>query len=331
MPQDLAGKHILVQAPPFFGYDETIAEALRERGAIVDLIPDRPFESALMHGVIKVERRAVLKYAAHLYRQMLENLGRSHYDHVLVVNGQTMSGSFLKELRRTYPRARFSFYIWDAFENRPYAIKMLPLYDAAFSFDRRAAAEHGVGFRPLFFSPDFDLPTNPAADLDLSFVGSAHSDRPAIVHRIDQRLPLSVSRYWFLYLKARWVLLYNRAMNPHFRSLPASIFSYTPMPRSEVKSVFARTKTFLDIEHERQTGLTIRTFEAIGSRKKLITTNAAIKEFDFFRPENIRVIERHDPVIDQDFLHGPAKELPPALRHHYSVQGWVDDIVGYRN
>lgn len=328
MPLDLADKHVLVQAPPFFGYDEVIANALRERGATVDLIPDRPFNSALMHAVTKLERRAVLGHAAHLYRRRLAELGRSRYDHILVVNGQTLSDTYLKTLRQDYPTARFSFYIWDDFENRPHAVAMLPLYDAAFSFDRLAAEKYGVGFRPLFFSPDFDLPANPAADLDLSFVGTAHSDRPAMVHRIDQRLPATVSRYWFLYLKARWVLHYNRLTNRHFRRLPSSLFRYTPMPRSEVKLVFGRSKGFLDIEHERQSGLTIRTFEALGSRKKLVTTNARIREFDFYSPDNIQVIDRRNPRIDLDLLGAPMKEIAPDVRHRYSVQGWVDDIIG---
>lgn len=328
MPLDLADKHVLVQAPPFFGYDEVIANALRDRGAIVDLIPDRPFNSALMHAVTKLERRAVLGQAARLYRRRLSELGRSRYDHILVVNGQTLSDTYLKTLRQEYPTARFSFYIWDDFENRPHAVAMLPLYDAAFSFDRLAAERYGLSFRPLFFSPDFDLPTNPTADLELSFVGTAHSDRPAVVHRIDQLLPPTVSRYWFLYLKARWVLHYNRLTNRHFRGLPSSLFSHTPMPRSKVKALFGRSKGFIDIEHERQSGATIRTFEALGSRKKLITTNARIREFDFYSPENIQVIDRRDPHIDLDLLEAPVKEIAPDVRHRYSVQGWVDDIVG---
>jgi hypothetical protein len=328
MPLDLADMHILVQAPPFFGYDEVIANALRKRGAIVDLIPDRPFDSALMHAVTKLERRAVLGHAARIYRRKLDAFGRSRYDHILVVNGQTLSESYLGTLRQDFPTAKFSFYIWDDFDNRPHAVAMLPKYDAAFSFDRRAADKYGVGFRPLFFSPDYDLPANPAADIDLSFVGTAHSDRPAVVHRINQRLPAETSRFWFLYLKARWVLYYNRLTSRHFRSLPSSLFSYSPLPRPEVKAVFARSKGFLDIEHERQSGLTIRTFEALGSRKKLVTTNPRVREFDFYVPENIQVINRADPKIDLNLLMSPIKEVTSNIRHRYSVQGWIDDILG---
>lgn len=328
MALDLAGKHILMQVVPYFGYDQVLARALRARGATVDVLADRPFDSALLHGIAKLARRAVLGHATRVYRRQLAEFGRSHYDHVLVINGQTMSDAFLQELRSDYPNAKFTFYIWDSFENKPYAVAALPRYDAAFSFDRRAAAKNGLNFRPLFFSPEFDLAANPGADIDLSFVGTAHSDRPAIIHHVNLNLPATASRHWFLYLKAPWVLYYQRVTNPHFRGIPTSMFSYTPMSRDQVRELFGRSRAFLDIEHDRQTGLTIRTFEALGARKKLLTTNPDILNYDFYDPSNILILDRHKPAFDPDFLSAPGRELSPALRKRYSVDGWIDEVLG---
>ena len=317
-----------MQVVPYFGYDRVVAQALRDRGATVDVLADRPFDSALLHGIAKLGRSAVLGHATRIYRRQLEQFGRSHYDHILVINGQTMADTFLRELRGAYPAARFTFYIWDSFENKPYAVAALPRYDYALSFDRYAAERHGIGFRPLFFSPEFDLPTNSDADIDLSFVGTAHSDRAAIIHYVDRQLPISASRYWFLYLKAPWVLHYQRLANPHFRSVPSSMFSYAPMPRDDVRTVFARSRAFLDIEHDRQTGLTIRTFEAMGARKKLITTNPDVRSYDFYDPANVLVIDRRTPLIDPVFLAAPIKEVLPEIRERYGVDGWIDDVLG---
>jgi hypothetical protein len=328
MGLDLVGKTILMQVVPYFGYDQVLARALRARGAIVDVLADRPFDSALLHGIAKMARPAVLDYATAIYRRQLETFARSDYDHVLVINGQTMSNEFLRQLRYSYPKARFTFYIWDSFANKPYAVAALPQYDATFSFDRSAAARYGLGFRPLFFSPEFDLEANAAADIDLSFIGTAHSDRPSIIYQIDQALPTNVSRYWFLYLKAPWVLHYQRQVNRHFRGIPASMFSYAPMPRDAVGSVFRRSRAFLDIEHHLQTGLTIRTFEALGARKKLITTNADIRNYDFYDPMNVEVLDRANPVVDPHFFSAPAREVTPALRYRYSVDGWIDEVLG---
>lgn len=320
-----------MQVVPYFGYDQVLANALRARGATVDVLADRPFSSAVMHGVAKLARPAVLGHATRLYRRQLEAFGRSDYDHVLVINGQTMSAAFLRELRSRFPRARFTFYIWDSFDNKPYAVAALPNYDAAFSFDRKAAAAYGLVLRPLFYSPEFDVAGDAMQDLDLSFVGTAHSDRPALIAALERRLPPDVRRYWFLYLKAPWVLPYQRLTNAGFRGVPATMFSYRPMPRSEVRDIFVRSRTILDIEHDRQSGLTIRTFEALGARKKLVTTNDEVRHYDFYDPANIRVLDRRNVALDLDFLESPARELSPELRYRYSVNGWIDDVLGGRH
>ncbi len=316
-----------MQVVPYFGYDQVLAQSLRDRGATVDVLPDRPFDSALLHALAKIGRRSVLHHATAIYREKLKEFGRSHYDHVLVINGQTMSDGFLRELRQTYPTAKFTFYIWDSFKNKPYALADLKNYDAAFSFDRQATQQYDIAFRPLFFSPEFDLPPNHDASFALNFIGTAHSDRPAIIHHVDAKLPANVARYWFLYLKAPWVLRYQRLVNPHFRGVPSSMFSYAPLSRKDVKKIFEQSRGFLDVEHDQQTGLTIRTFEALGARKKLVTTNADIVHYDFYNDSNILVIDRKNPEIDLDFINSPVEELHSTLRHRYSVNGWIDEVL----
>ena len=49
----LSGKRILFMAPKFFGYETEIARALAARGALVDLLPDRPFGSPFMTAITR--------------------------------------------------------------------------------------------------------------------------------------------------------------------------------------------------------------------------------------------------------------------------------------
>jgi len=326
--KDLEGRYVLLQVVPYFGYDQVIANALRARGATVDVLADRPFRSAIMHGVAKVARPALLRHVTTLYRAALNGWGRAHYDYILVINGQTMGEPFLRELRGRYPRAKLIYYIWDSFENKPYAVRALGAYDACFSFDPRGASRYGLGLRPLFYAPEFDLPAQENYDYHISFIGSAHSDRPAVLGRLDAGLPPDIRRYWFLYLKAEWVLRYRQLTNRHFRNVDRRLFSAQAMPRGDVRRIFAQSASFLDIEHDRQCGLTIRTFEALGTRRKLVTTNADIASYDFFDPANVRVIDRANPSVAREFFDEPVRELDPSLRRKYSVFGWIDEVLG---
>src|SRR5580658_8270223 len=105
MTGDLTGQRVLLIAPRFFGYDEDIAAEIRRRGASVDLIRDRPFDSPFMRVVTRYGRRMVMPAADRYYLRELERLGGAEYRAVLVINGQTLSKRVLKVIRSSFPTA----------------------------------------------------------------------------------------------------------------------------------------------------------------------------------------------------------------------------------
>ncbi|MEK5777604.1 lipopolysaccharide biosynthesis protein, partial [Acinetobacter nosocomialis] len=68
----------------------------------------------------------------------------------------------------------------------------------------------------------------------------------------------------------------------------------------EIVELYAKSNIILDISHPGQSGLTMRTFEAIGAGKKLITTNTNIKEYPFYNANNIFIISRDELVLEKD-------------------------------
>lgn len=328
MPQvpSLEGKRVLLIAPRFFGYDEAIARELGRRGARVDAMPDRPFDSPWYHAAARFFPHKVRQATERHYRRLLDGFLPGEYDHVFVVNGQTVSPRLLSELRASNPKARFTFYLWDSVANRGHSLELVPMFDRAFSFERATAAQHGLRFRPLF-SDDHATASGMPEEFDISFIGTAHSDRHRIVERIDQSLPKGTRRFWFLYLKARWVLAAYRVTNPAFRGAREETFRFSPMPRAESQRIFEATRAILDIEHDRQTGLTMRTLEVLCAGKKLVTTNADIRAYAFYDPARVEVIDRHQPAIRSGFLDSAAPPLAADIRYRYSIAGWIDELL----
>jgi len=327
MSTSLADRHVLYVAPRFFGYERDIAAELERRGAVVDWLRDRPFDTPFMTAVTRFRRHWMIRAADRLYRSELHRFGRSHYDAVFVVNGQTLSGEILRELKRSFPRATFILYMWDSMENRQSVLENLRFFDVCFTFDPRSAKSHGLRFRPLFFSKGFE--SAPKADFryDISFIGTAHTDRYSLVSALDGALAANVKRFWYLYLQARWVFHAYKLINPSFKSARIGEFHFAPLARAEVQNVFHRSKAILDIEHPQQCGLTIRTFEALGAAKKLVTTNAEISTYDFFDPDNICVLNRNRIAMHQEFLEKPYRPIPAQLYRKYSLSGWMDEIL----
>ncbi|UXN67831.1 hypothetical protein N8A98_01870 (plasmid) [Devosia neptuniae] len=324
---DLHGKNVLLIAPKFFGYDADIANELRRRGAQVDFIRDRPFDSAIMMAMTRIARTSVMPFVDRLYTRQLEGFGRSRYDLILVVNGQTLSGRLLAQLRTSYPESSLVLYLWDSVANRTSTLRNMGQYDSIYSFDQTDSKTFGLQHRPLFYSPAFSNHAETNQDIDISFIGTAHTDRAFIVNEIDRLLPQTSKRFWYLYLQAPWVFMAYKLTNPSFRRTRFDQFSFTPLNRKTVQSVFSRSKAILDIEHPRQTGLTIRTFETLGSRKKLVTTNRVAIETDFYHQSNIHVIDRKNPKIRREFTEEPYEVLSDYIYNKYSISGWTEEIL----
>ena len=89
----------------------------------------------------------------------------------------------------------------------------------------------------------------------------------------------------------------------------------------------ARSRVIVDIEHIQQSGLTMRTFEAIGARKKLATTNTHIANYDFFSPDNICIMNRDAPIIPPDFICSPHDNSNDDLVEKYSLTHWIEKVI----
>ncbi len=325
MKYSLANKKVFLVAPQFFGYEQEIRSELERRGAQVDFLLDRPFTSAFLKAVTRWRRKWVMTAAERYYRDYT-NL-RADYDYVFVVNGQTLSASVLEQWRIHFKRAKFFLYMWDSFGNREDVVDNLRFFDHAFTFDRDDAQSHRINFRPLFFSSGFEKNVGHAIRWDVSFVGTAHTDRYAVASRVARELGSDIKAYWYLFLQAKWVYWAYKLINPGFRPAKMTDFRFDPLTKSDVQEVFFASAVVLDIEHPRQTGLTMRTLETLGARRKLITTNSSVKDYDFFSSSNICVIDRDKPVFPADFFQAPYVDVDPAIYARYRLEGWLDEIL----
>jgi hypothetical protein len=324
-------RRVLFTAPRFFGLEIEIAAELERRGWRVDYLPDRPFESPLMFAATRFLPKLVQGPANAVKLRMLEDFGATHYDAFLAVNGQTMSAKMMRTLRRQFPRMRTVLYMWDSMENRAKDPEELEQFDQCFSFDVASARRFGMRHRALFFGPGFAMPPPPRFTYDISFIGTMHSDRYAVLNQVKSALPPGLRAYWYLFIQAPWVYQAYRFLKPAMRSASRDEFRFEPLARRQVQTVFRESASVLDIEHPRQSGLTSRTLETIGARKKLLTTNRSVVDYDFYDHANICVIDRHRPEIPAGFFDSPYKNLPQAIYYKYSIAGWMDEVMGAEN
>ena len=323
---NFAGKNILMISPPFFGYEGEIAESLRSQGALVDYISDRPFESTFMKGFTRLFAAIVAKNSEKYYIKKIQKFNKK-YDYILVINGEALSGNLLLLLRKMFERAKFILFMWDSFKNRANLERNIPLYDRAFTFDKEDAKKFNISFRPLFFSDYFKNLPESQIIYDLSFVGTAHSDRYRIIKNIKKNISKDRNFFYFLYLQAHWLFYFYRIFKKSFCSARLKEFEYKSISKEQVRNIFLNSFAILDIEHPNQLGLTIRTFEALGARKKLVTTNSDISTYDFYHPDNILIIDRKGfCALPETFFSKDYHNISEDLYDKYSLAGWLKDI-----
>jgi hypothetical protein len=94
-----------------------------------------------------------------------------------------------------------------------------------------------------------------------------------------------------------------------------------------ILNLYNDSNVILDIHHPLQNGLTIRTFETLGAKKKIITTNEHIKKYKFYNSNNILIIDRKIPKIDINFFNQDFQDCELDLYYAMSLDGWLDTIL----
>lgn len=325
----LENKSVLFISPSFFGYEQSIKQRLSEIFARVDYFDERPANTFWSKALVRFNRRFLSHHISQYYESIFQMIHKHVYDYVLIVNIEAMPISFLKKIRKVNPQAVFILYMWDSILNKKNTVNYLSLFDRVFSFDREDCERYpNICFRPLFFLNEYErIAHERNYKYDLSFVGTAHSDRYTLIRKIYMQIhALCLKSYCYLYLQDKKLFYWNKVTNSAFIKAHLHDFYYVSMPKDEVLELVKNSRIIIDIQHPRQVGLTMRTIEVLGARRKLITTNASIKDYDFYLDDNILVIDRENPVISQEFCSKDYKLLDENIYYKYSLDGWLEEV-----
>jgi len=327
---DIKNKKILFFAPAFFRYEHAIAEKMREFGAQVDMYDVRTVTDAFSRALLKISPDIFRKRSQTYYEKILDDNRGKNYDYVLIVKCDMTPASILKKIKVEFPNAKLCLYLWDSVENIPGVTDKFKYFDTLHSFDPKDCEKYPIlKFRPLFFVDQFRKNLKDGDyKYDISFLGTIHSDRYAVIKEIQKiSAEKQLHCYWFLYLQSRFIYKFYKFTKKEFRGTKEDAFAFEKMSALEISKIADDTRIILDIQHPKQTGLTMRTVEMIGMNKKLITTNDTIKNYDFYNPNNIAIIDRNNVNIDCSFLSMPYQPIDDDIYENYSLRSWILDVL----
>jgi spore maturation protein CgeB len=235
----------------------------------------------------------------------------------------------MEELKIRQKNAKFILYNWDSIINKKISLALMMCFDSIFTFDKSdLSIDREIKFRPLFYISEYEeITPKLSEDFDIAFIGTAHSDRYPLLKNIENQFKeKGLKGYFYFYFPSKLFFWFRKIFDKSFSIAKYSSFSFNPLLKKEVIDIITKTKCVLDIQHPKQTGLTMRTIEILGAKRKLITTNRNIREYDFYDDSNILIIDRQNPLIDFSFLSTEYKNINSQVYEKYSLRYWVKEI-----
>lgn len=324
---DLLNKKILLIALP--NYSKEIIKHLESVGSIVSYIPDKPNEGFISKTLGRLNFLPYIYLLDNYYERQLNKLSGSHFDFILVIRGEYTTKRALLKIKNLFKNSKLILYMWDSIRLYKNIKSKWIYFDKVWTFDRIDYLNNKqfINFLPLFYFNSFTNLNKSTNKYDLAFIGTGHIDRVKIIKQIQSiSKSLNYSTYFYIYLPHKFIFYLNKLFNKHYKDVSINDINFSRLSIEEVYSVYSKSKCVIDIESPYQNGLTMRTIEILGLRKKIITTNRDIINYDFYNSENVSIIDRKNIKLDQNFIKSDYKILSNKIYSKYSLVSWLHSI-----
>lgn len=325
--------NLLLIMPKFFDYPQIIQNELEKLDYHVDFFDDRPSTNNLVKAIIKINKNYLNGYIKKYFHQIMSTISGTDYDIVLLISGQSLSfsESMIKELRNSQQNARFILYQWDALKNFPYIKNMYPYFDVCFSFDKNDVDQNkNLKFLPLFYHQSYEDIGRIKQDkyvYDCSYMGTAHPQKYENINKMSSALKdVLPNQFIYHYMPSKLKFFYHKMKDKEYKKAKFKGFETKKLATEAIMDVLKKSRCVLDAPQAGQTGLTIRTMECLGAKRKLITTNADIKHYDFYNENNILIfdgnVDFNSPFFTNDY-----QDIPEEIYQKYSLRNWLKTML----
>ena len=327
----MSNKKILYIGTPIFNYHKKIVSEFEEQGYSVDYYNDRPSESSFVKGIIKIKKSFMCSLIQRYFDKIMSETKGKKYDLVFIVNCKVFTPIMIKQLRDSQKSARAVLYMWDSLTLYPNSKELIPIFDKAYSFDLDDCDNiDELTFMPLFFCKEYEKLGQEdiqEREYDIVSVCTAHPNRYKTMYELFPELEAKGIRIFSYMFLNKLQYLYNKMVVPEFKGANSNEFKFKPLSEQENLDVLRKSNTVFDIQHNMQSGLTMRTIETLGAKRKMITTNNNIKKYDFYNENNIFVIDKHNLSGIEKFIEQEYQPISEDIYIKYSLHCWIETII----
>ena len=248
----------------------------------------------------------------------------AQFDLLFVIKGANLNDNHLDYIEKRFSIKNKILYLWDGYKNHTNIETLVRHFHKIYSFDYRDCDQYGFIKRPLFFiETNNRLCDNNDKDIDLSFVGANHSQRLKFLRDLKEISKKSNLNYFF-FLSTGIVGIIKGFVRGDISLKDLDIVKKGTLAYSTYLTVTRHSKAIVDFPNYNQTGLTIRTIEALSVGTKVITTNEYILHHNDI-PRDLFLIWNNDSTV-QDITSFLKKHTESSLPDRYSMYGFFKEL-----
>lgn len=302
-----------------WGLNEHLKNSLEQKGHTVNHInffdfkyqyPN--FRTKLYNFILKIFSNKNIK---NIYygNQVLKKLGDNPemQDAILTLKGDFIDPRAIRKFKK-YTKKSIAYFN-DSISRYPKIKEVLHCFDEVYSFEKNDCRKNNLKFITNWIYPVQANNTSPQKYQVYNI--SSKDKRTAVLSKIAIQLKEKKINYRIIIFHKK-----NKIKDSNLE------FTSVPIPLSEVNDNLYNSQILLDINRKGQNGLSFRVFESICLEKKLITTNADIKNYDFYNPNNILIIDEKKTEIPLDFFSTEYKKIPEVIFQKYTLDQWINDV-----
>lgn len=313
-------KRVLFITFDLSGYYEQIPKALEKHFDDVEFhnIAHIKFKyknmfQRLHSALYKIIKKKKLKNYYKLQPLVESTKGKS-YDHIIIVRPDLFFDSQLKSLKsRT---EHFVAYYHDSINNIARKKDVIHFFDKVYAYEKKDVADYR-----LHFLPNFIYLSDYSKDVTVEYSAFTIMSKDYRLETLKEVAKFFTKKnisYLFLVHSDK-----EQAQSQYYKNIRKR------KNNQDVLEHISKCKFIVDVhKYGIQDGLTFRVFESLFFEKKLITSNADIKTYDFYNAKNIHVIEPNKPVeIPETFFTTPYEPLSKSLYQKYHYSHWLEIIL----
>lgn len=227
------------------------------------------------------------------------------YDTVIIFD-RLYSQNIIKYIHKINSKARIIFWYWNLIEDESKKPQYRDLAEY-WTFDAGDEKKYNLKKNHQFYFNNSESQLG-MKESDIFFVGS-DKGRYRKLETLRNELKLKGYETEFFIIKDK-----TSDKNGDY----AEFMSY-----EEVMKYIKGTKCIVDYYQEKQTGLTLRTLEAIFFNKKVLTNNKDIKKYDFYKPDRFLLIPEETNRMDE-FMHADISDYTKKEQFQFSYESWLE-------